>query len=113
MKDYSKSFYKSAKWKKCRSAYISSRVMIDGGLCEECREVIGYIVHHKIQLTPENISNADTTLNFEHLEYVCKKCHDKFENHGLNKSNNNILFDENGQPFPADSPPNKDFNTNR
>lgn len=104
MKDYAKSFYKSAKWKKCRTAYISSRTRIDGGMCEECGEVVGYIVHHKILLTQQNISNSSVTLDFANLEYVCKKCHDKFENHGLNKSKSTILFDKNGQPYPADTP---------
>lgn len=105
MKEYAKGFYKSARWKKCRQAYIATRIMIDGGLCEECHEVIGYIVHHKKYITPENINDPDICLNFDNLEYVCKTCHDKFEGHGLNKGDTSIEFDENGQPRPKYIPP--------
>lgn len=74
--------------------------MIDGGMCEECHKNLGYIVHHKIKLTQQNINNADISLNHEHLEYVCKECHDNFEGHGLNKSAKPLCtFDENGQPI--------------
>lgn len=105
MKEFAKKFYKSNKWKKCRTAYISTRTLIDGGLCEECHEQIGYIVHHKIMLTPDNINNPEVSLNHDNLEYVCHSCHDKFEGHGLNKSKSTILFDEDGQPYPANYPP--------
>ena len=80
------------------------RQAIDGGLCEECGEALGYIVHHKITLTESNINNPDIALNFEYLEYVCKKCHDKFDGHFKPKTATDILpmigFDEDGQPFP-------------
>ena len=102
MKEYAKSFYKGRKWNKCRAAYIAERIATDGGVCEECHEALGYIVHHKVAITPDNISNADITLNFENLEYVCKECHDKFEGHGLNKKRKmDIIFDDTGQPMPA------------
>ena len=55
------------------------------GLCERClgkgRYIPGYIVHHKILLTTQNINNPNITLNHEHLEYVCLDCHNK-EHHG-------------------------------
>ena len=35
------------------------------------------IVHHKIELTPDNISNPDITLGFDNLEAVCRECHAK------------------------------------
>lgn len=69
-KEFSKAFYKSARWLKCRQSYIKSV----NGVCERCGNP-GYILHHKILLTPENIHDADVTLNFENLEYVCLRCH--------------------------------------
>ena len=80
-KEFAKQFYNSTAWKKCRKSYISSV----HGLCERClkegRLVNGYIVHHKILLTPNNIGDVNITLNHKHLEYVCKECHD--EEHGV------------------------------
>lgn len=98
-KEFAKAFYNSKKWWKCKQSYINKRIMIDGGLCEECRQKPGYIVHHKINLTSDNISNPEISLNHKLLEYVCKDCHDLFEGHGLNKGTKPLCtFDENGQP---------------
>lgn len=69
-KEFSKAFYKSARWLKCRQSYIKSV----NGVCERCGNP-GYILHHKILLTPENINDPDVTLNFENLEFVCLQCH--------------------------------------
>ena len=48
-------------------------------LCERCLKhgliVPAKIVHHKIELTPDNITNPDITLNFNNLEAVCRECH--------------------------------------
>lgn len=76
--------------------------MIDGGMCECCGQQLGYMVHHKIILTENNINNPDISLNHEKLSYECKDCHDKHEGHGVkNKSKELlVLFDENGQPMP-------------
>lgn len=102
-KDFAKSFYNSAKWNKCKDSYIAKRIMIDGGLCEECHDRVGYIVHHKVKLTAANISNPDISLNHDNLEYVCKQCHDEFEGHGLHNHSKKLLFafDENGQPVKS------------
>ncbi|MBQ5566089.1 MAG: HNH endonuclease [Clostridia bacterium] len=77
MKDYAKQFYKSKKWQKCRQSFIESRKGIDGGLCQHCHSNYGYIVHHKVHITPQNINNPDVTLNFDNLEFVCHECHNK------------------------------------
>lgn len=104
-KEYAKAFYRSKKWNNCRTSYISNRILIDGGLCEECHKAAGYIVHHKITLTELNINDADISLNHNNLEYVCKACHDLFEGHGLKgrgRSDNNkplFVFDDDGQPI--------------
>ena len=80
-KEWAKKIYKRKAWQDCRAAYIAKRVAIDGGMCEECKEELGYIVHHTILLTPDNIDDPDIVYNHDYLEYVCKKCHDNKEDH--------------------------------
>lgn len=84
--EFAKSFYRSAKWRKLRDVYIKSVF----GLCEECGRP-GYIVHHKILLTPWNISDPDVALNPTNLIYLCKECHEKEHHSG---------FDADGRPVP-------------
>ena len=99
-REFAKAFYKSRKWEKCKNSFIDRRINIDGGLCEECHENPGYIVHHKILLTADNISNPEVSLNHELLEYVCKSCHDLFDGHGVGKGMRPLCsFDEKGQPI--------------
>ena len=75
--------------------------MIDGGLCEECHENPGYIVHHEEQLTPANIDNPDITLSHSNLKYVCKQCHDKYDGHFIKRRKRPICkFLADGQPLP-------------
>ena len=75
MQDFAKQFYKSKAWKKCRESYASSV----GGLCERCLArgfyTPGEIVHHKIYINSNNISEPSITLNFDNLELLCRKCH--------------------------------------
>ena len=99
-KEYAKTFYASRRWQQCRKSYIDNRIMIDGGLCEECHKNLGSIVHHKTAITESNVTNPDITLSFGNLEYVCKECHDLFEGHGLGNDKVKPLFafDEEGQP---------------
>ncbi len=97
--EWARAFYKSKKWIKCRDSYIRDRIMIDGGLCEECRNNPGYIVHHKEMLTAENVSDPDVSLNHWKLKYVCRECHDLYEGHGLNRAAKPLCtFDTEGQP---------------
>lgn len=106
-KEYAKGFYASEAWHRCRLGYIRHRRSVDGGMCEECRENPGYIVHHKRHITPRNINDASVTLAFDNLAYVCKNCHDKIHGHfgrdaGCNRK---IIFDKDGNPIPAETPP--------
>ena len=75
MKEYAKDFYNSKAWKQCRVAYAKSKKY----LCENCLQrgllTPGEIVHHIINITPENINDPKITLNFENLRLVCRKCH--------------------------------------
>ena len=69
-KDFSRKFYLSKAWQECRASFIASRQIIDGGLCERCKERLGEEVHHTIKLTPENINDADITLNHARLKFL-------------------------------------------
>ena len=97
-RDFAKAFYKSKAWQKCRAAYIAERIAIDGGLCEECQEELGYIVHHTVLLTSENISDPEIALNHQLLKFDCKRCHDYEEAHFVNKDGCRCRFDASGQP---------------
>lgn len=101
-KEFAKPFYKSQKWKKCREAFVKYRIAVDGGICEDCGDAVGEIVHHKILLTERNIGDADVTLNFRNLKYVCQRCHNLEEhNYGRKKIQYEINygFDANGNPM--------------
>ena len=71
-RDFSKKFYNSKEWKKCRDSFKESKYHI----CERCGEP-GEEVHHIIYLTPENINDPDITLSFGNLELLCASCHSK------------------------------------
>ena len=75
MKEYAATFYKSKAWQHCREGYAASV----GGLCEDCLKkglvTPGEIVHHKIAITPENVTDPSVTLNWENLKLVCRNCH--------------------------------------
>lgn len=77
MREFAKGFYKSKAWQNTRAAYISSV----GGLCERClRQGIyrpGEIVHHKTELTPDNIHDPQISLSWDNLELLCRDCHGK------------------------------------
>ena len=100
-KPYAKPFYDSPAWQACRRSYIAKRVQLDGGLCEACHQRIGFIVHHKIMIDESNINDVNVTLNQDNLQYVCKFCHDRMENHFIKSKRANIryVFDEKGQPI--------------
>lgn len=108
-KPFAEAFYKSQAWKRCRRAYIAKRRLTDGGLCEVCHERLGYIVHHKVMLTQENITDPEIALNHDLLSYECKDCHDEHEGHGLTHGVEAVCaFDQEGNvlgilpPFERD-----------
>lgn len=108
-KPFAKKFYKSAAWTGCREAYVSERIRIDGGLCERCRDQAGAELHHVIPLTPNNINDANITVNWDNLKWLCKDCHfiehrklilEKFEKARRAKKTtvrNGFYFDSNGE----------------
>lgn len=107
--EYAKGFYASRAWHDCREGYILHRQSIDGGLCEECREVPGFIVHHKERITARTINNPDVTLSWNNLEYVCKACHDRIHDYcdRAEKRDRVVTFDACGNPIEG-SPPSKE-----
>lgn len=68
------------------------------GLCERCyakgKHILGEELHHKVWLTPKNISDRNITLNHDNLIFLCSDCHR--EVHG-DRNPNQYTFDENGQ----------------
>ena len=93
---FAKAFYNSKAWIECRASYIASV----HGLCERCNDkgkiVPGYILHHKILLTPFNINDPEISLNHIHLEYVCLDCHN-VEHHGSSEViREGLAFDSEG-----------------
>ena len=97
--DFAKPFLHSKAWRKCREGFIAERRLIDGGMCQVCRERLGYIVHHKILLTPQNIQDPEISLNWQHLSYECKPCHDQHEGHRVGARSDLVcLFDDDGNP---------------
>lgn len=55
----------------------------------------GEIVHHKIELTPENIHDPDITLNFDNLQLLCRDCHA-----AVHKPEKRFKVDELGRVIP-------------
>ena len=104
-KSFSKPLYNSAAWQSCKQAYIQKRIQIDGGLCENCKARAGYIVHHKVLIDESNVNDPNITLNHDNLQFVCKRCHDRFPNHFVRTTNREVRykFDEFGRPYIPDS----------
>ena len=104
--EWAKPFYRSKAWQRCRESYIQQRILIDGGVCEKCKKEIGMELHHIIFLKPSNIHDADITLNFDNLMWLCKDCHFQEHKDAIMKGfqnqkyqpilSNGTYFDENG-----------------
>lgn len=98
-REFAEWFYKSKAWKQTRKAYANSQ----HGICERCGG-LGDIVHHKIHLTPENIFDANISLDWNNLELLCQDCHNK-EHFAKNEVRTGLMFDENGQLVEVGDPP--------
>lgn len=106
-KAFAKAFYNSKAWQSCRDSYIAKRVVIDGGMCEQCGEHPGEELHHKTFLNPCNIKNAAVSVNQDNLIWLCKDCHFKEHRDAIVKGfekkrnqkilNNGCYFDDNGE----------------
>ena len=89
---FAKKLYNSARWKRCRAAYIAKVY----GICERCGEP-GYIVHHKVVLNSRNIDDCWVTLNHSNLELLCVECHNKEHMSEGSATVEGLMFDSSGQ----------------
>lgn len=106
MKEYTKkakSFYDSKRWRHSRQLYIDKRVSIDGGMCEHCKQRLGYIVDHIEELNDGNLDDVFISLSHDNLQYLCIECHNK-KTHGK-EEHRTVRFDSDGNPVFADLPP--------
>lgn len=100
-KEYAKKFYNSKQWRGCRESYIAKRIAIDGGMCERCKDKMGYIVDHKREITPSNINDPEITLNHDNLSYLCHDCHNKKHFEKYSPTVEGIVFNEKGEPVQS------------
>lgn len=74
-------FYKSDQWAGFRNVVISERQNPKDKInyCEHCGKPIvddyDLILHHKEELTNENVNDYSISLNQEMVEIICFKCH--------------------------------------
>lgn len=94
MKNFARSFYLSKEWRQVR-AYIFER---DHGLCVECGRP-GEIVHHKVHLTPANITDPSIALGESNLELLCRDCH-ALAHAATLPTDAALAFDEDGNLVP-------------
>ncbi len=77
VREFSKGFYKSKTWQRCRSDYAKSV----GYLCEDCLRRGIYkpdeIVQYKIELKTDNIGNTSIAFDWSNLELAYRDCHEK------------------------------------
>lgn len=75
-----KSFYNSKKWKVFRENYILEKTKEAKVNCSKCGKNIlnqKIILHHKIELTDDNVNDYDISLNPSNIEMLCLDCHNK------------------------------------
>ncbi len=104
-REFAKPFYNGKLWKKSRASFISIRKSIDGGICQHCKSRLGYIVDHKIELTPDNINDPNISLNHSNYQYLCTICHNikTFEKNSA--INPGLEFDDDGMLVRKEYPP--------
>lgn len=75
-------FYRSKAWESLRATLMMERVNDNGELiCERCGKPIvrkyDCIAHHKIELTEDNVNDADIALNPDNIELIHFGCHNE------------------------------------
>ncbi len=90
MKDYARSFYKGAAWRKTQAAYMVSQCYI----CERCGNA-ARVVHHKTYIDPQNIGDPNITLSWDNLEALCLDCHNA-EHMSTDACAEGLMFDRDG-----------------
>lgn len=82
MTEKQRKFYHSKKWLQFRQVVIMERQDENGqSICEYCGQPIAkpydLVIHHKIELTDDNVDDAAVTLNPENVQIVHFQCHNK------------------------------------
>lgn len=102
-KGYAKAFYNSKAWQQTREAVLKrDRYMCQ---CQGCDHVAEE-VHHKIEITEQNINDPRITLNMSNLISLCGECHKRITREAHRQQGkilNDIMFDDNG--YPIETPP--------
>lgn len=101
-REFARRFYKSAAWQQARELAL----LRDHGLCQTPGCFMpAQEVHHKIELTPENIEDPAVALCIDNLTCLCRDCHMRI--HRAKEENSRYFFDETGRPVAIDAPPSK------
>ena len=103
MSKLTKVFYATRAWKDTRRNYKQSV----GGLCERClaKGIIepAEIIHHKIPLTVDNVSDVNISLGWNNLQALCRKCHaEVHEEMYMARSGRRYKIDECGRVYIQD-----------
>lgn len=75
-------FYKTKKWETFRKIIVDQNLDADGYVhCARCGKPIlkkyDLIVHHKQELSDENVNDYSVSLNPDNVECVCFSCHNR------------------------------------
>ena len=78
-------FYRCKEWRNLLSTLKMERLNEDDQiLCEYCGKPIvkayDIIGHHKVELTDENVNDANVSLNPENIQFVHHRCHNYIHN---------------------------------
>lgn len=78
-------FYRSREWEKFRQVVINERTKPDGYVYDEVTnepilKPYDLILHHKIELTEENYTDRDISLNPDNIMIVSHRTHNKIHN---------------------------------
>lgn len=94
-KSFSDKFYHSKIWKDTRKQILRR----DQYTCQQCWGRAEE-VHHKIELTPENIDDVNVTLNPDNLVSLCHDCHTKITKGYTGDVREGFIFDDEGNVVP-------------
>lgn len=102
-REFAKAFYKSKLWQTTRM-----RALIrDGFTCRICGARATAVDHIK-ELTPENITDPNVSLNLDNLQSLCHDCHTvkTLEDKGvlLKDCDDDFYFDADGNLSPRGTP---------
>lgn len=78
-------FYRSKEWAEFRQVIIASRTAADGFVYDEITgkpivKAYDIILHHKIELTLENVNDVSITLNPDNIQVVSFRTHNEIHN---------------------------------